>query len=110
MIKGVFDKAANKQYNDAIPNYDVNDGVDIVKCDNTVCQYRDVEKGICLFETCIYNQLSILFHNKFTYKCKICRNIQTVEFKEYEHPVLDYNPFICETCISKLRNLVEGEV
>lgn len=32
-INGVFDNTSNKQYNDAIPKYDAEDGIDNVKCE-----------------------------------------------------------------------------
>ena len=58
MIKlktGVFDSGSNKKYNDAISNYDKEDGIDIVKCSNEClnCKYRDITLDRCLFETCI---------------------------------------------------------
>lgn len=106
-VNGVFDNLSNKQYNDAIPNYDNDDGVDNVKCECQNCFYIDIDKKRCLFETCILNQFpfSIPFHNKFTRKCKICDNKFTIEFSEEQHPFTDM-PVICDSCALKLKILL----
>lgn len=108
-INGVFDNKANKKYNDALPDYDVEDCVDNVKCDNDCCPYRDIDRKRCLFETCILNQfpISIPYHTKFTCKCKICNKSFNIEFQDYQHPLFDI-PFICDKCISKLKALING--
>lgn len=106
-INGVFDNTSNKQYNDAIPNYDIEDGVDNIKCEYNECCYRDIDKERCIFETCIHSQFpfSIDFHTKFTRKCKICGDKFTIEFSEGQHPFADMSN-ICDSCIKKLKTLL----
>lgn len=106
-INGVFDNTSNKQYNDAIPKYDVEDGIDNVKCDCENCSYRDIEKERCLFETCIKIQFpfSIDFHTKFTRKCKICDKKFTIEFEQEQHPFMDM-PIMCDSCMEKLKTIL----
>lgn len=107
-MNGVFDNTSNKQYNNAKPNYDVNDGIDNVKCDNEGCKYRDVELGRCLFETCIYNQfpLSIPYHESFKCKCKFCDSVIELHFDDIHHPFDSFS--ICDSCMNKLSNLIKG--
>ena len=75
-LYGIFDSISNKRYNDAIPNYDNDDGVDIVECTQECknCSYKDCIQDRCLFETCMkkITPFSIPFHTKFYTKCKIC--------------------------------------
>jgi hypothetical protein len=109
-MKGIFDNTSNKQYNDAVPNYDANDGIDSVKCDNTECMFRDTELGRCLFEVCIHNQFpySIPFHQTFTTKCRICNGDMKYEFEDTitHHPLISLDVNICDKCISKLKSIV----
>ena len=106
-INGVFDNTSNKQYNDSIPKYDAEDGIDNVKCECNGCCYRDIDKERCLFETCIYNQFpfSVNFHTKFTRECKICGNKFTVEFSEEQHPFVDMST-MCDSCTEKLKTIL----
>lgn len=105
---GAFDNTSNKKYNNAIPNYDEEDGIDSVKCNNDECPYRDVKLDRCLFEICIQTvfPLSIPFHEKFTCKCKLCDNEMEIHFDNMLHP-FDASR-ICDDCILKLKNLVKG--
>lgn len=111
---GVFDNTSNRKYNNAKPNYDIDDGVDIVTCDFEACKnckFRDIKFNRCVFETCILNQFpySIPFHNTQTRNCIICDNEFTIEFNESEyHPLLSDSITVCDKCKSKLRNLIVG--
>lgn len=107
---GVFDSnQSNKKYNDATPNYDVNDGVDIVPCSENGCRFRDVEKGICVFETCIYKQfpLSIPYHDKMTKVCKSCGEKYVLEFNDFINPLCSELP-LCPKCENTLFNLIKS--
>lgn len=108
MTKGVFDSTSNKKYNNAKPNYDIDDGVDNHKCDQVGCCYRDTHHERCLFETCIYNQhpFSIPYHSKFTRNCKFCDKPFTVEYGDDSQSPLTEIPCMCEGCFNKLRLLI----
>ena len=76
-MNGVFDNTSNKKYDEIKPNYDVEDGVDTIKCEEGECDgcsYKDIKLNRCLFETCILSQFpfSIPYHAVFTNACKIC--------------------------------------
>lgn len=118
---GMFDdNTSNRKYNDAIPNYDTEDGVDIVRCDASkqlYCVFRDINKHRCLFETCILEQApyTVKHHKSITFKCPICDDITTKVFKAgvKNHPLVS-PPIICEKCqqvlfefIKRLREMQE---
>ena len=108
---GVFDSnQANKKYNNVIPNYDVDDGVDIVPCTEN-CAFRDEDKGRCVFETCILNQfpLSIPYHTSITKTCEICRNKFTITFGEVDNPMRKLCLMMCDTCRENLFKLIRGD-
>lgn len=105
---GVFDSnQSNRRYNDAIPNYDVDDGVDIVECSED-CPYRDEDRGICTFETCIINQhpFSMPYHSKVTKTCDICGEKKTIQLDEFASPIVMLTNFMCDDCKAKLRNII----
>ena len=110
MSKGVYDSTL-KKYNDATPNYDKEDGVDIVKytddCKN--CKYADTVQDRCLFETCIRKlyPISIPFHTRFYTKCKLCNSTMCIVFSDGQHPFTDI-PNICDKCESKLKKLINS--
>lgn len=111
-LYGIFDSISNKRYNDAIPNYDNDDGVDIVECTQECkdCSYKDCVQDRCLFETCMkkITPFSIPLHTKFHTKCKFCNEEIEVIFKEGQHPFIDM-PVLCEDCINKLKKLIIGD-
>ena len=106
---GMFDDAqTQKKYNDAIPNYDKEDGIDNVECTKD-CTYRDVKKNRCLYETCILKQgtRNIPSHKSMTKTCKSCG-------KDFEFEVNDsddtYNRLalcICDKCSGKLMKMID---
>lgn len=108
---GVFDSnQANRKYHNAVPNYDVDDGVDIVPCVED-CPYKDEDKGRCAFETCIMNQfpLSTPYHTSTVKSCTICGEKSTVTFDEFDIPIVKLASFICDNCRSKIRTLITGD-
>lgn len=111
MKTGVFDSGSNKKYNDAISNYDQEDGIDIVKCNSEClnCRYRDIALDRCLFETCVKKlyPVSVPFHTKFTIRCKLCNAKIEMSFEDGQHPFTDI-PSICKVCIIKLKDLLNG--
>lgn len=102
---GVFDQNSLK-FNDAIPNPSKEDGIDIVKCDNIDCIYRD-NRGYCLYETCIVELLSsgIKYHNSFKHNCEICGNEYTNEYIGIL-PHASIKDFMCSECIRSLKNTI----
>ena len=109
---GVFDNnLSNKKYNDAKPNYDIDDGVDSVKCESndcTNCRFRDIKDNRCLFETCILKvfPFSIPYHTEFNYRCSVCeKECVRVYDDNTVHPLL-HNTQICDNCLRKLRKLI----
>lgn len=108
-MNGIFDTTSNRTYNNAKPNYDPEDGIDVVEC-HCECSFKDIDKDACLFETCVLNQfpLSIPFHSHMTRKCQICDSKFTVTFKEYQHPFVNMS-VICEQCKNKLKSLLQLE-
>lgn len=105
---GVFD--SNKlKYNDAIPNPSKDDGIDIVKCNNTECNCRD-NNGYCFYETCLVERYDkIKHHKKFTHNCQICNTSYIKEIKDYEVPMCDLSYYICPACMDKLINTLKEE-
>ena len=103
---GTFDRTLCK-YNDAIPHFG-EDGVDIVKCDDLTCCYRDTKTKSCLFETCIVknNPYAIPFHSLFTHKCKICDNEYTIDTTKTQPLVSTIEYEMCPVCIEKLKKLL----
>lgn len=111
-MNGVFDNTSNKKYDEIKPNYDVEDGVDTIKCEEGECDgclYKDIKLNRCLFETCILSQFpfSISYHTVFTNACKICGQEIVHIYDDFIHPFIDTNP-ICDTCLGKLKNLLTG--
>lgn len=108
---GIFDSnQSNKKYNNAIPNYDVDDNVDIVPCTED-CPYKDDEKQRCVFETCILNQfpLSIPFHTSVTKICDVCGEKYVITFGETDHPFKRMALCLCDNCMSKAIKLIRGD-
>ncbi len=108
---GMFDNSTLKKYNDAIPNYSSEDGIDIVKCTKE-CVYRDTVKNQCLFEACIANAYpySIPMHSSFTHKCELCDTEYTIDDTESNPIMTKYMTYqFCPNCISKLKSLVVTE-
>jgi len=107
---GVFDSnQANKKYNNAIPNYDVDDGVDIVPCEEN-CLYRDESKKRCVFETCLLKQfpVSTPHHANMTKTCDCCRRQYIIEFNDNESPIIKLST-VCNNCNEKLYNLIRDK-
>ena len=107
---GVFDSnQANKKYNNAIPNYDVDDGVDIVPCEEN-CLYRDESKKRCVFETCLLKQfpVSTPHHANMTKTCDCCRRQYIIEFNDNESPIIKLST-VCNDCNEKLYNLIRDK-
>jgi hypothetical protein len=106
---GLFDNN-NQKFNDAIPNYDVDDGVDIVKCDSDCegCKWRDVIKDRCLFETCLNNQFpcSISCHSVFHFNCEICDTLVRRDTSKINPMFPTLKMSMCDICISKLKKMV----
>lgn len=113
---GIFDdNISNRKYNDAKPNYDVDDYVDIFLCDETClgCKYMDTKLNRCLFETCILQEypLSISYHSKFTRNCIACGNefTRTFDYEKFENPFRYDNIQFCDKCWNNLLKLIRGE-
>ena len=109
---GVFDNnQANKKYNDATPNYDVDDGVDIVPC-NENCRFKDEEKNRCVFETCILNQypFSIPFHQTITKTCDVCGNKYTIKFDDTDYPMRRLWLGLCDNCIGNIKSIILNSI
>ena len=108
---GVFDAGqSNRKYNNAKPNYDVDDGVDIIFCDAD-CPYRDEAMNRCTFEACVLNQfpLSIPYHTSITTTCEICNEKFVITFEEIDDPYRKLAFRMCDKCKNKLISLIRGD-
>lgn len=108
---GVFDSnQSNKKYNDAKPNFDVDDGVDIETCTDN-CKFRDEERNRCVFETCIFKQFpfSIPYHDTVTKTCESCGEKFTVNFDDTVHPYTRLVFCLCDKCMNNLTKLASSD-
>lgn len=105
---GVFDNNSNKKYDNALPNYDVDDGVDIVPCEED-CPYKDLIKNRCIYETCIQkvHPFSLRYHSKTTLGCWICEKPFEIELGDYSFTA----PFlpVCPDCRKAIKELVTDD-
>ena len=82
------------------PDYLPEDDVDKEPCNDTLCEFYD-ERGFCLFESCILDELPIM-HKSWYRKCDICKEVYVVKQNSTHQPFTH----ICESCRRGLEDLL----